>query len=463
MAMKPIETDIWRPKEDDPRYSEYVGQRSAEEVFRELEQRLDSMGMLPDEYFLLDRDWQDGRLIPKDADIFVTTDYGESEGVYLDGYLKWYEDGKPVTKSFFTGKTLGESGADMDRMFLISSAITKAFHGCGRQPDHGMVLYLNAEEKKEIIDALVEKRERTLDQADRVEKLLRHATGSITAYMDTVGERPLRISDFDKAVLAIRDGELEAFKELLPKVSDHADELIVDTAGRTGNVGRKMSVCLLAEAGRFTDEAYLTASQRAVDISDTERVRFLMEQYENHVAEPRADYYGEVIDYACGENKAMGHELIATAPNEWIAAAPTSLHIRMSCGGELIMSQMLISKGLQPGADTPTVLQNYTCSPDRFWMAERLLKNGMEIRQNDYLSMDVCMRNGAAGAAKLLLHKGVDFDQYQAWAEKHSHASVDEQTYNEVQAHWNELQSQQQTAAPEEAPAQGQVFGGLSQ
>ena len=461
--MKPIELELWRPKENDPRYVERVGTRSAEEVFRELEQRLDSMGMLPDEYFLLDGDWQDGRLIPKDADIFVTTDYGESEGVYLDGYLKWYEDGKPVTKSFFTGKTLGESGTDMDRMFLVASAITKAFHGYGRQPDSGMVLYLTAEEKKEIIDALVEKRERTLDHVDRVEKLLRHATGSITAYMDTVGERPLRISDFDRAVLAIRDGELEAFKELLPKVAGHADELLIETAGRTGNVGSKMSVCLLADVEQFAEGAYLTASQRAVDISDTERVKFLMEQYQNHVAEPDPGYYGEVIDYACGENKAMGHELIATAPNEWIAAAPTSLHIRMSCGGELIMSQMLISKGLQPGADAPTVLQNYTCSPDRFWMAERLLKNGMEIRQNDYLSMDVCMRNGAADAAKLLLDKGMDFGEYQAWAEKHSHASVDEQTYNEVQAHWNELQSQQQTTAPEEAPAQGQVFGGLSQ
>lgn len=459
--MKPIELEIWRPKENDPRYVERVGTRSAEEVFKELEQRLDGMGMLPDEYFLLDRDWQGGRLIPKDADIFVTTDYGESEGVYLDGYLKWYEDGKPVTRSFFTGKTLGDTGADMDRMFLISSAITKAFHGYGRQPDSGMVLYLSAEEKKEIIDALVEKRERTLEQTDRVEKLLRHATGSITAYMDTVGERPLRISDFDKAVLAIRDGELEAFKELLPKVGDHADELLAEVAGRTGNVGNKMSVCLLAEAEQFTDDAYLTASKRAVDISDTGRVRFLMEQYENHAAEPRAEYYGEVIDYACGENKAMGHKLIAIAPNEWIAAAPTSLHIRMSCGGELIMSQMLISKGLQPGADAPTVLQNYTCSPDRFWMAERLLKNGMEVRQNDYLSLDVCMRNGAADAAKLLLDQGVDFNQYQAWAEKHSHSTIDERTLAEVQQRWNDILSQQQEVA--EAPIQGMTMGGLSQ
>ena len=375
--MKPIELELWKPKKDDPRYMERAGRRSAEEVFKELEQRLDSMGMLPDEYLLLDRDWQDGRLVPEGADIFVTTDYGGSEGVYLDAYLKWYEDGKPVTRSFFAGKTLGETGADLDRMFLIASAITKAFHGYGRQPDNGMVLSFNAEEKQELIEALVEKRERTLAQTDRVEKLLRRAAGSITAYMDTVGERPLRISDFDKAVLAVRDGELEAFKELIPRVSERVDELLGEAAGRAGAVGTKMAVCLLAEAEKISDEAYLAASKRAVDIGDTERVRFLMEQYQAHAAPPRPEYYGEVIDYACGENKAMGHQLIAVAPKEWIAAAPTSLHVRMSCGGELVMAQMLLSKGLQPGADTPTVLQNYTCSKDRLWMAEQLLKSGL--------------------------------------------------------------------------------------
>ncbi len=448
--MKPIEMELWKPKQADPRYMERAGQRSAEEVFRELEQRLDSMGMLPDEYLLLDRDWRDGALIPEDADIFVTTDYGESEGVYLDAYLKWYEDGKPVTKSFFTGKTLGETGADLDRMFLIASAITKAFHGYGRQPESGIVLCLNAEEKEELIEALVEKRERTLAQTDRVEKLLRRAAGSITAYMDTVGERPLRISDFDKAVLAVRDGELEAFKELLPRVLERADELLIEAAGRAGAVGTKMAVCLLAEAEKITDEAYLAASKRAVDIGDTERVRFLMEQYENHVAEPRAAYCGEVIDYACGENKAMGHQLIAIAPKEWIAAAPTGLHVRMSCGGELIMSQMLLSKGLQPGADTPTVLQNYTCSKDRLWMAEQLLKRGWKVRPDDYLSMDICMRNGAAGAAKHLLDQGMDYDQYRAWAEKHSRFDIDEQTTNEVRQYWDDIRPQEQSEATEQ-------------
>ena len=141
--------------------------RSAQEVFEELKHRLESQGYLPDEYFLLDREWENGRKIPENADIFCATDYGGSEGVYLDVYLKWYGDGKSVTRSFITGKTLGESGNDLDRMFLISSAITKAFHGDhttharsmqigGVEDDaSGAVVHLSAEEQRTIIGALV--------------------------------------------------------------------------------------------------------------------------------------------------------------------------------------------------------------------------------------------------------------------------------------------------------------------
>ncbi|MBR4692152.1 MAG: hypothetical protein IKP17_05290 [Oscillospiraceae bacterium] len=68
---------------------EHADQREAGAVFAELKQRLDSMGMLPDEYFLMAPEWENGREIPGDADVFVTTDYGGSEGVYLDGYIKW--------------------------------------------------------------------------------------------------------------------------------------------------------------------------------------------------------------------------------------------------------------------------------------------------------------------------------------------------------------------------------------
>ncbi len=157
--MEPIDLELWEPNPEDPRYMKYVGQPVAEAVFTELGQRLEGMGLMPDEYFLMDREWENGREIPKGADIFVTTDYGESEGIYVDVYLKWHENGKPVTRSFATGKTLGETGYDLDRMFLTASAITKAFHGEGYHNElaHGTILYLNAEEKKTMIELLTQK------------------------------------------------------------------------------------------------------------------------------------------------------------------------------------------------------------------------------------------------------------------------------------------------------------------
>ena len=232
--MNIIEFDRWKSSADDPRKLEYAGQRTAAEVFQELKHRPESQGCLPDEYFLLDDLWQNGREVPKDAGIFCTTDYGGSEGVYLDAYLKWFDDGqeKSVTQKFFTGKTLGENGNDLDRMFLISSAITKAFHGDnathawymkigGTEDDTGgRVIHLSQQEEKVIIDALVEQRERQEQAMSQTEQLLRRMTGSITAYMDTVGQRPLRLDDYDRVVLAIRDGELNAFQVLLPNLKE---------------------------------------------------------------------------------------------------------------------------------------------------------------------------------------------------------------------------------------------------
>ena len=218
--MKKIELEQWEPFPGDPRRMQYAGQRVAQEVFEELKHRLEGMGYLPDEYFLMDREWENGREIPKDADIFCTTDYGGNEGVYLDVYLKWYEDSRPVTKSFITGKTLGETGADLDRMFLISSAITKAFRGDNSvharymvvggqsEPSETMSLNLSPDEQRLVAQALAEQRIRLGPQAEGEEKLLRRITGSVTEYMDAAGLVD-RLDEHDRDLLAQHDGEQE--------------------------------------------------------------------------------------------------------------------------------------------------------------------------------------------------------------------------------------------------------------
>ena len=83
--MKQIEFERWEPDAENPRRLTYAGQRTAEDVFHELEAQLDSVGYLPDEYFSMDWRWEHGRQIPKGADFFCKTDYGGSEGIYLSG------------------------------------------------------------------------------------------------------------------------------------------------------------------------------------------------------------------------------------------------------------------------------------------------------------------------------------------------------------------------------------------
>ena len=218
--MKQIEFERWEPDAENPCKLKYAGQRKAEDVFHELEARLDSVGYLPDEYFTMDWRWEHGRQIPKGADFFCKTDYGGSEGIYLDVYLEWQEGDKPKRECFITGKTLGESGADLDRMFLISSAITKAFRGdnsvharymvVGAQPEpeETMLLHLNPDEQRLVAQTLAEQRIRLGPQADGEEKLLRRMVGNVTEYMDAAGLSD-RLDENDRALLTQHDGVQE--------------------------------------------------------------------------------------------------------------------------------------------------------------------------------------------------------------------------------------------------------------
>ena len=159
--------------------------------------------------------------MPRDAGFFCRTDYGGSEGIYLDMFLEWYEDSQRRTEHFMTGKTLGESGADMDRMSLISSAITKAFRGDNSvharymvvggqsEPAETMSLNLSPDEQRLVAQALAEQRIRLGSQAEGEEKLLRRMVGNVTEYMDVAGMSN-RLDENDRALLAEHDGEPEA-------------------------------------------------------------------------------------------------------------------------------------------------------------------------------------------------------------------------------------------------------------
>ena len=107
-----------------------AGQRTAQEVFEELKYRLEGMGVPAGRVFSHGPRVENGREIPKDADIFCTADYGGSEGVYLDVYLKWYEKGRPGHSGALSpGRHWARAARIWTGYFSSHPAITKAFHG----------------------------------------------------------------------------------------------------------------------------------------------------------------------------------------------------------------------------------------------------------------------------------------------------------------------------------------------
>ena len=460
--MNVIELERWKPSEADPRKLEYAGQPAAQEVFEELKHRLKGMGYLPDEYFLMDDHWKNGREIPKDADIFCTTDYGGCEGVYLDVYLKWHEDGKPITRSFITGKTLGDNGNDLDRMFLISSAITKAFHGDhatharymkigGVEDDTGgAVVHLSQQEQKTIIEALVEQRERQEQAMSQTEQLLRRMTGSITEYVNAVGMRPLRMSDFDKAVLAIQDGEWEAFQKYAAKVPYQQEEtLLVEAAGRPGAVGRKMTELLMQDRCNIDYAAYCNACKRAIDINDPEKVLSMMVRAQASVPKLEPSFHGEMASYAHTDHRFIAKEIIKRCGEKQIAAAPSRLLEQFAADKYFRTLSALVEKGISGGSSAWRTLHMLTYEGRDSWIAEELLEKRMWVDINDYSTLHACVQNDAVGVCKLLLDGGMDFDQYRQWAQTRPCAGHEE-TLQALADHWFEMQAEmEQTPAQE--------------
>ena len=466
--MEIIAFEKWKPSPDDPRKLEYDGQRTAEDVLEQLRFRLDEQGYLPDEYFELRGEWEGGREIPREADLFCTVDYGGSEGIYVDVYLKWYDEKqkKSITSSFIVGKTLGESGNDMDRMFLTASAITKAFHGDHatharyvqvggpKEDTGGRVAHLSQQEENVIIEALLEQRERQEEAMGQTEQLLRRMTGSITAYMDMVGQRPLRVNDYDKAVLAVRDGEMSTFKELCPRVlAEHTNELLIETAGRPGNAGGRMMALVLANKVRFTEDAYRAACQKAIDIADGDRALLLLVSADHYVDALSPSLHGEMASYAYMDHPSIAREIIRHCNEEQIAAAPPLLLELFAAEPDYGMLSTLVEKGISGGNSAERTLHMLTYEGRNSWIAEDLLEKRMWVDVNDYRALNACMENGAVDVAKLLLDGGMDLDQYKEWAKRQSHGLHCNDTLTLLEEHWAELQAQPQEST-EQAQAQ---------
>ena len=439
-----------------------LGGRRAQEVYMELKQRLDGMGLLPDESFSLSNVWQPKKIIPQDAVAVCSVDYGNNEGVFLDIQLGWQDGGRFKTVPFVVGRTLYGSGAALDRMYQTAAAVTKAFRGDRGQysnqtrkssVDHEETsVALSYKEKDIILSALLDRREMLVGELDGTEQLLRRLVGSITEYIDLAGARPLRITDYDKAVLAIHDGEVEAFRNLYPRLPDRADELLIEAAGRAGRAGRKMTDWLLIDVKEFSKDAYLDASKKAVDTGDLDRTKYLMENMMDRVQNPDQTYYGQVILHTWRQDREMVKELVDWCPDIWIKAASPDLLYYLSAlpATDHSIAETLVKKGASSGDRAWEILNRYIASGAAL-NAAILIRDGLKVAPDDYGAFDVCVKGGAFECAKLLIQGGFDFEGYLEWEPSHSLDRADEEIINKLTQIWKDAHQREQTgdAAPQ--------------
>lgn len=290
----------------------------------------------------------------------------------------------------------------------------------------------------------------------QTEQLLRRMTGSITEYVNTVGMRPLRLSDYDKAVLAIQDGEMSAFKELYPKaLKDHADDLLIEAAGRPGAVGRKMTLLLLVDVEQFSEPAYRAACETAVKTADPEKTVFLLAEAQNHVDGLALSFGGEIASFAFNHEKSVARQIVEQLTPEQIAAAPPRLLYDAVMWRDYCAAHRLCINGICADHCFADVVR-ICAARGEYWEAAQLLRDGARVSPGNFFALHSCVECGATEAGTVLLDQGMNFELYQSWAETR-HCSGHEETIQALTDHWSEMQTEmEQAGAPEMG---GQTFG----
>ena len=435
--MNTIELDIWEPVPDKPGIIRYVEGRPAEDVYVELKQRLADSGFLPDEYFLLGHNWRGGRKIPKNAWLYINVDYGANEGIYMDIDLCCSEDlgaeSSHNRENFITGKTLRESHSALDRMHLIASAVRKAFHtdgiharyviiGGNASKTSDMVTHLSADEIQLMVDSLIDTRAKQKSQGqpyELTEQLLRRFLGSITEYMQSVGERPIGITDQDMIVLSVRENNIEAFQELLPKVPELHTDLLVDAAGQSGRIGESMTKSLLGLVKNAPRELYLQAITRAVMISDVPRISMLLEGASDRTDDADGTLCGEAINIAIRANSdyvsgmGIARELARKAqPGQLAMANPYIITSALRRKDESFAHD-LIRCGVDFSGCQAEIY--YTFAQSGYTYKLRDLDNrGGDINAQDFGALRLCLKNCDINSALTLIEYGGDYAGFRA-------------------------------------------------
>ena len=141
-----IKTTTWMTSTGNAEKKACEINRKVEDVFKELSDTLGAYGLLPDEYFYLDEEFEKYKDFPILHDMYCYARWGSSEGIYLDVIAVVFnnQELEYELKRFAVGKTLSEDRDSYDRMQYIAGYIYKLFMG-----DHQIPMrYLKMDQEK---------------------------------------------------------------------------------------------------------------------------------------------------------------------------------------------------------------------------------------------------------------------------------------------------------------------------
>lgn len=141
-----IKTTTWMTSAGNAEKKACEINRKVEDVFKELSDTLVAYGLLPDEYFYLDEEFEKYKDFPILHDMYCYARWGSSEGIYLDVIAVVFnnQELEYELKRFAVGKTLSEDRDSYDRMQYIAGYIYKLFMG-----DHQIPMrYLKMDQEK---------------------------------------------------------------------------------------------------------------------------------------------------------------------------------------------------------------------------------------------------------------------------------------------------------------------------
>lgn len=307
--------------------------------------------------------------------------------------------------------------------------------GGSSQPE-GCVILLNGDEHRILIDSLVERHSQISDERNAIEQLIRRVTGSITEYMNEVGQRPMKIDDFDTAILAINDGNFQAFSEAYKNTPDKFGELLIHAAGRPGTVGKKMTIKLLKDAKNVPNDLYLTACKKAIDTGDANRVYIMVNQSNGCRVTNDQSVHSDLISYAMHKKmQYIAQKVLDMCTPKTISEANPSILVQALNKKDFNMARMLINNGIdanQRGAEIINTLSFQNCK----WYFKHLVEEGMNIDSTNYSAMKECIRTDSLESAKLLLDMGMDFEKYTEWANESQQTVNSGESYNAINEYW---------------------------